>query len=269
MRVITSQGDKDFGSNVTVNLNNQNRIKSSFLRSNDPRVVQLANSLFTLQWFLERRENEVVGFSQDERIAIEHTIGKALEGRVISLEEGTRAYVSTYLQKPELAKKSPKQMFEGVRDGGQFESIFDTGISAEKFVIAFQTRRCVEGFLRQLSNSKRKKARGVNCDKEFVALLGVDLLAKQPDKMEALTLSGTEFLCAIVFASLGEKTPDSLLSELQTGDFTALKDSLSLIFDFAAARPTEARKRWSTLFQSQTFFERVVNYSRQRKLAST
>jgi hypothetical protein len=36
VRVITSQGDKEFASDVAVNLNNQNRIETSFLRSNEP-----------------------------------------------------------------------------------------------------------------------------------------------------------------------------------------------------------------------------------------
>ena len=48
LRIITAQGDKDFASNVAVNLNNQNRIEPSFLRSNDPRILQLANALASL-----------------------------------------------------------------------------------------------------------------------------------------------------------------------------------------------------------------------------
>jgi hypothetical protein len=59
IRVITSQGDKEFASNVAVNLNNQNRIEPSFLRSNDPRVVQLASALASMGWYLERRESEI------------------------------------------------------------------------------------------------------------------------------------------------------------------------------------------------------------------
>ena len=59
IRVITSQGDKEFASDVAVNLNNQNKVESSFLRSNHPNIIQLANSLATLGWYLERREGEV------------------------------------------------------------------------------------------------------------------------------------------------------------------------------------------------------------------
>ena len=45
VRVITSQGDKEFGNNVAVNLNNQNKVDDSFLKSNHPRVIQLSHSL--------------------------------------------------------------------------------------------------------------------------------------------------------------------------------------------------------------------------------
>jgi hypothetical protein len=87
VRVITSQGDKEFASNVSVNLNNQNRIEPSFLRSNEPRVVQLANALASMGWYLERREGEVESLTAAERTAIENKIGGSLEGRIIRLKE--------------------------------------------------------------------------------------------------------------------------------------------------------------------------------------
>jgi hypothetical protein len=47
-RGIASSGDKDFANNVAVNQNNQNQLGTGFLRSNDPRVVQLDHSLAAL-----------------------------------------------------------------------------------------------------------------------------------------------------------------------------------------------------------------------------
>jgi hypothetical protein len=63
VRVITAQGDKGFASDVAVNLNNQTRIEPSFLRSNDPRVIQLAAALASIGWYLERREGETAAFT--------------------------------------------------------------------------------------------------------------------------------------------------------------------------------------------------------------
>ena len=41
VRAISSSGDKEFINNVAVNLNNQTRVEPSFLKSNDPRIIQL------------------------------------------------------------------------------------------------------------------------------------------------------------------------------------------------------------------------------------
>jgi len=81
IQVITSQGDKEFASNVAVNLNNQNRIEPSFLRSNDTRVVQLSAALASMGWYLERRESEVAGLTPMERSAIESKINGAAKGK--------------------------------------------------------------------------------------------------------------------------------------------------------------------------------------------
>ena len=75
IRVITSQGDKAFSSDVAVNLNNQNRIEPSFLRSNEPRVVQLANALASMGWYLERRESEIQNLTASERAGLEAKVG--------------------------------------------------------------------------------------------------------------------------------------------------------------------------------------------------
>jgi hypothetical protein len=82
LRVITSQGNKEFANNVAVNLNNQNRIEPSFLRSNDPRVIQLANSLASMGWYLERRDNEVNMLTPTEKASVETKIGRPLGGCV-------------------------------------------------------------------------------------------------------------------------------------------------------------------------------------------
>jgi hypothetical protein len=76
VRVITSQGDKSFASNVAVNLNNQNRVEPSFLRSNDPHILQLSSALASIGWYLERREREVEGLTATERGVIENKIGR-------------------------------------------------------------------------------------------------------------------------------------------------------------------------------------------------
>jgi AIPR protein len=90
IRVITAQGDREFASNVAVNLNNQNQIEPSFLRSNDPSVVQLSSALMSMGWYLERREGEIDTLSSPERKAIESKIGGTPSEKMIRLKEGLR-----------------------------------------------------------------------------------------------------------------------------------------------------------------------------------
>jgi AIPR protein len=90
IRVITAQGDREFASNVAVNLNNQIQIEPSFLRSNDASVVQLSSALMSMGWYLERREGEIDTLSSPERKAIESKIGGTLSEKIIRLKEGLR-----------------------------------------------------------------------------------------------------------------------------------------------------------------------------------
>ena len=134
IRVITSHGDKDFANNVAVNLNNQNTVESSFLRSNHPSIIQLANSLSTLGWYLERREDELKYLTKNERLRIEQKIGRALEGHVIPIKGSTQAYAATFYRQPELAKKNVKMLFMSRSDNGHFERIFNSDLTAENFL---------------------------------------------------------------------------------------------------------------------------------------
>ena len=186
VRVITSQGDKEFASNVAVNLNNQNRVESSFLRSNNPRVVQLAHSLLTIGWYLERRQDEVSGLSEREKTAIEQKLGGpgTLANRVIPLKEGTQAYVTTFRRLPELAKKNPQKMFQGPDDGGFFDRIFNNELSSRDFVAAYRIKCAVEAFVQQFTSLKRRKVRLDDWQAEYSALLGAALMSAYADKIE-------------------------------------------------------------------------------------
>lgn len=181
VRVITSQGDKDFASNVAVNLNNQNRLESSFLRSNHPQVVQLALALASRGWYLERREREVEQLTDAEKQKIEQRIGYSLEGRIIKLKEGAQAYVATYFRQPELAKKSVSQIFLSTEDGGSFERVFNDELSAEKLIIAQQIKWHVDGFVKQFMTRKRRKDRVADWKKDYIELLGAELISKHSD----------------------------------------------------------------------------------------
>lgn len=267
VRVITSRGDKEFGSNVAVNLNNQNRMESSFLRSNNPRVVQLGNSLASLGWFLERREGEVRSFTTTERAAATQRIGRDLEDRVISLKDGAQAYAATYARSPELAKKNPQRIFMGVGDGGYFEKIFSDEMSAEKFVTAYQIKLLVDSFVNQFMTRKRRKARVENWKDDYKALLGQTLVDRYEDRLDQVIPQSAIFLCAILFEDhvrIKDLPPERLVQGLGASGNTSIQDLLVHIIDQGLTRPEASTKSWPTLFKSQSFFELLSTFLRGR-----
>lgn len=263
IRIITSHGDKDFASNVAVNLNNQNRIEPSFLRSNDPRVLQLASSLASSGWYLERREREVALLSPAERLSIEGRIGRKLDGAVIPLKVGAQAYVATFMRQPELAKKNPKRIFLGATDGGSFEKVFSPDLTAERFVDAHRLAVCVDGLIRQFMTKKRRKERVADWKTDYADLLGGKLISQYGDAVDQVVPQSAVFLCALAYeyaVRIKQRAFEELLSELEGGGVGIFQTLLFTILVYASS--DKATKSWPTLLKSQPFFENVASYLR-------
>jgi len=273
VRVIVSKGDKEFGSNVTVNLNNQNRIVSSFLRSNDPRVVQLGNSLASRGWYLERRENEVKQLSEEERGQIEQRIGHhPLSDRVIRLKDASQAYVATYYRQPEIAKKNTGKIFLGSQDGGYFERIFNIDLTAEKLLLSQQLKWHVDEYIKQFMTLKRRKDRVSDWKADYKTLLGNELVDKHHDVLDQVIPQSGIFLCAIVFEEhvvLKNGDPQTVIDEISTNGFSVVNEAIQLIIQFAKHNPSIANRSWPTLLKSQAFFQNFATYLQGRYSSST
>lgn len=262
IRVITSQGDKSFASNVAVNLNNQNRIEPSFLRSNDPRILQLGGALASLGWYLERRENEVVGMTLGEMAAVELRIGRKLDGAVIVFKTASQAYVATYFGQPELAKKNPKRIFLGASDGGAFERIFSNELTAEKFVNANLLAKGVDGFIRQFMSKKRRRDRVLDWRSDYATVLGHDIVEQFGEDLDQVVPQSAVFLTALAFkewVGIGGRPVADLLADMEKGDFALLQRLLLVILQYGKSQPLLQRS-WPTLLKSQQFFDNVAAY---------
>jgi hypothetical protein len=262
VRVITSQGDKSFASNVAVNLNNQNRIEPSFLRSNDPRVLQLSSSLASLGWYLERRENEVAGLTAAERTAIETRIGRSLNDAVIPLKATSQAFVATFLRQPELAKKNPKRIFLGAQDGGSFEKVFSVELSAGSFINAHRLAVTVESFIRQFMTRKRRKDRIGDWKADYITLLGNSIVDEFENTVDQVVPQSAVFLSALAFEEwerLRGHAISDLLDAFESGNLTILQRLLFVILRYAKNQSAPA-KSWPTLLKSQQFFDNVASY---------
>jgi hypothetical protein len=265
IRVITSQGDKEFAGNVAVNLNNQNKIEPSFLRSNDTRVVQLAAALASMGWYLERRESEVAGLTPTEKSAIESHINGSLDERVIRLKEGTQAYTATYMKQPEWAKKNPKRIFLGADDGGYFDRVFSNELTAEKFVAAHRLAQCVNDYVRQFMTRKRRRERSGDWQSDYAELLGSKLVGEHGSVVDQVIPQSALFLTAILFdlrVTVQRRHVEDVIQEVEAGSDILNALTFDLI-EVAKADPSTS-KSWPTLLKSQPFFEKIVSFERGR-----
>jgi hypothetical protein len=268
VRVIASEGDKQFASDVTVNQNNQNQMKTGFLRSNDPCVMQLSNSLASNGWYLERRAGELKSATPDERSRIEHRIGRGLTGRLIKLKEGTQAYVGTFFRHPEMAKKNPKKMFQSVDDGGSFEKIFSSELTAEKFIIAVSVMDKVDDFVKQFMAKKQRKTKLGESEawkSDYKELLGEGLVDDHQKILDQAIPQSAVFLCATIFqewADILAKDPAQLPEHLKVNGRAVIQQHLRWIFDFARDNPDTFEKSWPSMMKSNTFVGKVVSYIR-------
>ncbi len=261
VRVITTAHDKEFANNVTVNLNNQNPMEASFLRSNDVQVVQLASALRTLGWYLERREDEVRLLNDADRGVLEATFGSPLKEHTIGLKTGMQAYAATYMADPELAKRYTKQIFVGKEDDGRFEEVFSAYLTAEKVVLAHRIWSAVGRYVNEFRRLKGRKERGAkDWRDQYIALLGKYLVDIHGAIVDEVIPPGTFFLSAVVFEDwvrLKDRPAEELARILESGDFDILNHEIGVIIAARASLKGSESRTWPTLLKSLTLFTEV------------
>jgi hypothetical protein len=214
-------------------------------------------------WYLERREGEVASLTEAEKNAIEAKLGGSLSDRVIPLKEGAQAYVATYMRQPEWAKKNPKLIFLGAVDGGYFDRVFNTELTAEKFASAFRLSRCTDSFVRQFMTRKRRADKVEDWRKDYAELLGRPVVDKHGSVLNQVVPQSATFLTALLFdrevVLKGSKIEDVI--KVVQSSHEPYCDLLLHIID-TAAFDDRASKSWPTLLKSQAFFEKVSTYLR-------
>lgn len=261
VRVITTGKDKEFASNVAVNLNNQTRVDNTFLRSNDPRIVQLLHSLSAIGYFLERRAGELEAMLPGELKDLENKFGSPLSDHVIPLKDGMQAYVATWYGDPQLAKKDSSKIFTD--DGGSFSKILQSDLTAEKVRDAYELSRVVtsqvDGFKklkrkRYSNNSERKKA--------YIKNLG-SVVEPVFDELDAAIPQITIFGMAALFEKfviVKKQSLSELIAMLKTdpGEIWKLFEEL-----IAARRSLKLENSWPTLLKAGAFYRDAIKHLRQ------
>lgn len=260
VRVITTGKDKQFASNVAVNLNNQTRVDNTFLRSNDPRIVQLLHSLSTLGYFLERRAGEIDAMLPEELQNLENKFGSPFSNHVIPLKDGMQAYVATYYGDPQLAKKDPAKIFTD--DGGSFSKILQSDLTAEKFRDAYRLSRLVSAQVDQFKRLKRKRysdesERRNTYIKEFGAFVGTGF-----PELDLAVPQISIFGMALLFEKnkvLGEGNLKEFVDKVSADPTEIWRGFIELI---AVRSALGIEQSWPTLLKSGTFYRDAVAHLR-------
>lgn len=256
VRVITTGKDKQFASNVAVNLNNQTRVDNTFLRSNDPRIVQLLHSLSTLGYFLERRAGEIDAMLPEELQELEDKFGNPLSKHVIPLKDGMQAYVATYYGDPQLAKKDPAKIFTD--DGGSFSKILQSDLTAEKFRDAYQLSRLVSAQVDRFKHLKRKRySSDVERRSVYVAEIGtfIDSIFSEVDlAVPQISIFGM----ALLFEKNKVENGDDLKTFIDSCVTNPTPIWRSFVELISARSALGIDKSWPTLLKSGTFYRDAV-----------
>jgi hypothetical protein len=244
---------------VAVNLNNQTRVEGSFLRSNNPRIIQLAAALRSLGWYIERRPGEIDEMDATEKEIIEKSIGGSLSDKTIPLKEGTQAYTATFYENPGIARLNPNKMFLDVSDGGHFTRIFDNKLTAENFSQAYGLYRAVEVTISLFKSVKRRKKTVSDWREQYEKMLGKEFVDKRYPLFEQIVPQSTIFVVAVAYQWFIIKQKKSLL-EL-TNSFRTSPQTLHFVLEqiiqAQEAGGDQWNKSWQGLLKSQEFFLQI------------
>jgi hypothetical protein len=258
IRVITTGKDKEFASSVAVNLNNQTRVDNTFLRSNDPRIVQLLHSLAAHGYFLERRAGEIDAMLPDEVKELEARFGAPLSNRVIPLKDGMQAYVATYYGDPQLAKKDSSKIFTD--DGGSFSKILQSDLTAEKFRDAYELSRLVSAQVDKFKILKRKRYSDESERKSAYIKEFGSLVEPQFDELDAAIPQITIFGMSVLY----EKHVKFGKCDLADVVKTLVKDSSDiwngLVELVECKNALKDERSWPTLLKSGPFYRDAVGH---------
>lgn len=258
VRVITTAKNKDFASNVAVNLNNQTRVDNTFLRSNDPRIVQLLHSLSTHGYYLERRAGEIEAMLPEEIEELENRYGSPLLEHVIPLKDGMQAYVATYYGDPQLAKKDPAKIFTD--DGGSFSKILQSNLTAEKFRNAYRLSKLVSSEVDRFKIIKRKRYSNEEERKTAYSTSLGSSIAPVFNDLDASIPQMTVFGIALIYEKYVEILGlglEGVLEVLEKKPELIWKAFIDLI---NAKNALNVEKGWPTILKSGSFYRDVISH---------
>ena len=171
--------------------------------------------------------------------------------------------MATFFEQPELAKKNAKRMFLASEDGGYFERIFSTDLTAEKVIVAHQIKTHVDNFVKSFMTRKRRKDRVDDWKKDYKEVLGDRVVDNFASVVDQMMPQSSIFLCGTIYQewvnTLG-KDPKDLPEHLDKEGLQTIRRHVGHILQYAKDNPKSAIKSWPTLLKSMNFFNAVKAY---------
>lgn len=261
VRISTTLEDKEFGTNVAVNLNSHTKVDPAFLRSNNPVILQLYHSTLSKGWYLERRKGDAAVLKPNEKKEIEAVIGAKLDERIIPLKEGLQAFVATVYGKPGVAKKDPALIFQDT-DGGEFSKIISSGLTAEQFICAHRILQGVENFVGKFKIVKRKHYEDDKDKLEaYKLILSADLVSFGSEDLDQIIPQSAVFCAGWLyhkFVTIGHGSIGSLADEIES-DQGHLMISDLLVELLRDKKALKGNKAWPTLMKAPSFYQKVLD----------
>jgi hypothetical protein len=164
-----------------------------------------------------------------------------------------------------LAKKNPKKIFLSLEDGGSYEKIFSSDLTAEKMIIAHEIKTYVDDFVRRFSGIHRKvKSHPPDKIREaYRPVLGEAISAGHSGVIHQVMAQCSLFLCGTIFRDLAEnqkRDVSSIPPFLATDGSPLIQMHLLRILEFAKDNKDKADGSWPVLLKSNAFFNYVSAY---------
>lgn len=263
VRVLTSDADREFAGNVAVNLNNQTVVKASFLRSNHPEIIQLAGTLATKGYFLERREGEIESLTSLEKRGIEQSIHNPLKTHAIGLQPACQAYIAFFHTNVDVAKKNPKRIFTSAAGGGYFETFINSGITAEKFIFSWELYKCAEELKKTIVKLLREQEHFKPSELQDRIIARAKKIARPVDldELAAAVPQSAAFVVALAGKRYKNNSGEALLAHKKR----IVRELRALLLRLVASKSKTQIGSWPTLLKSQKFFEATVKTLGLRK----
>lgn len=268
VRTINTDKDVDFASNVAINLNNQTKIDSSFLKSNHPIMLRIQDDLRRMGYIFERRGFEFDNLDDDKKKALEKKYGSDFSKLIIPQRESAKAYVTFIKQQIQLAKKDSGKIFVDISEGGEFENVFDGRFSTLKLLLSYIVFTKVDFLIDEFSKDKRKK--NIEAYIRYTSLGITDNIEKMMSKiLPQSTIFITGLLYELKFKKSEENSGEyvnKFLEYFSSNYLDVIKETIDILITYFTSGEIDDSRTTDSLIKSQTVYNSMIDYVKRNNL---